>query len=277
MHRFGRSAQQKMKDRWGGGFILATILALVGAWYAGTWLNNVWKGDTAGTDLGGNGVIVDNGSGDHVAVGNPGSFDLHLVQVGAFRSQASAQKLATTLSGKGENALVAKSADGLYKVYAGLFMNADEAVDAKTRVAADVTSPFVTKVSINQMPEAITVANMKDTTQAAEVKKGLETMTSYLYEAARWVESGSADTAALTAKGKELAKMADTLKKMNNAALDPYVKLATDASTNATAIEAAAKAALGSKEYMNAMTGYMALVDEYRGLSGAHTAPATGN
>lgn len=277
MHRFGRSAQQKMKDRWGGGFILATILALVGAFYVGTWLNNAYnKSSTANPDNSGSYVNLPDGSGTGIA-SVPENFDLHLVQVGAFRSKDSAQKLVNSLAAKNYNAMMAdRNTQGLYRVYGGLFTDAQAASNAKTMLATEtgVTNPWVVKVPVASQIEAIPVTATQGS-KAADLKKGMENMVAYLYEAARWMENGSVDPATLAARGKDLSKLATEMSKMNNASLTPYAQFAQNAGANAAVIETAAKASMGSSEYHQAMTGYLSLVDEYRAL--ASTAPAGNN
>jgi len=282
MHRFGRSAQQKMKDRWGGSFILATILALVGAWFAGNWLNDTLKGETTQAPGTTTGVLQTPTDKTITGVPTPataGDFKLYFVQVGAFRSETSARSLVQTLSDKGFIAMVApRNAAGLYKVYGGLYTSSMAASEAKVKLMADggVTNAMMVPVSITSNTATIPVT--AGTAKGPDLRKGLEAMNTYLYEVAAWVETHVADntpdTTVITAKGKELGTLATELTKAaaKDVTLKPFADIATRASTNANEILTAAKSGPGSVDFQTAMNGYLTLLDQYSALHQAASA-----
>ncbi|MDB4894903.1 MAG: hypothetical protein JWN15_1165 [Firmicutes bacterium] len=264
MHRFGRSAQQNMKDRWGGGFILATILALAGAWYLGGYISKQFGPQTAASD-------VSNGMS---AIGNvkagqaPHEFQLYFVQVGALRSEAGASKLARTLSQNSLTAMVAtKTSKELHPVVVGPFTSMTAAEDAKAKLTGEYQGAFSTTVTVAHNPDSVPAAAM--TTKAgADVRKGLDELNMYLYQAAVWMENRSAATPAdasnLAALGQQLAARADALKAEKDAKVVEFVKMISAASAHATQIQAAAAAMSGGDEYQAALNGYMSLLDQYR-------------
>lgn len=271
MHRFGRSAQQKLKDRWGGSFILATILALVGAWFAGSWLNDSLRGDTANLNTKPPGVAsdpVNTGGGNNSVTQAPSDFNLYLVQVGAFRSDASALKLANDLIAQGYNAAVAPRKDGLVKVFAGLHTSPEAAQETRDRAISDGMAQAWT-VTIPVTNTADTVPVMAGLSKNADLKKGLEAMNAYLYDAALWMENQIGTTGGIAANGDYLSKLATELKKAagTNPLVEPYANLASAAGTNAADIKTAAQTAPGSVEYHKAANGYMALLEQYRSLA----------
>lgn len=273
MHRFGRSAQQKLKDRWGGSFILATILALVGAWFAGSWLNDTLKtGESADGTTTPPGV-VQNGTKPNTTspgvVSTPESFNLYMVQVGAFRSEASAQRLARQLTEKEFTAVVApRNSAGLYKVYAGVHTTSMAAQETRSRVLADglVKEAWTVTVGVNSGNDSIPV--MANTSKAADLKKGLDAMKTFLFETAMWMDNQGGDLTVISTSGQSLTKLAADLSKMvtENPSVAPLANLAKMAGENAVEIQAASKAAPGSVEFQKAMTGYMAVLDNYRSI-----------
>jgi hypothetical protein len=262
MHRFGRSAQQNMKDRWGGGFILATILALAGAWYLGGYISKQFGPQTASSD-------VSNGSIGSVKAGQePHEFQLYFVQVGALRSEAGASKLARTLSQNSLTAMVAtKTSKALHPVVVGPFTSMTAAEDAKAKLTGEYQGAFSTTVTVAHNPDAVPAAAMT-TTAGADVRKGLDELNMYLYQAAVWMENRSAATPAdasnLAALGQQLAERADALKAEKDAKVVEFVKMINAASAHATQIQAAAAAMSGGDEYQAALNGYMSLLDQYR-------------
>lgn len=270
MHRFGRSAQQKMKDRWGGGFILATVLALAVAWYLGDWLNTKWgdTGDLTGT---GSNTTQSPGNGSMSATQMPQRFQLHLVQVGAFRSEANAKQVIQKLDAKEHlGMLTERGADGLYRVYAGLYTNQATADELKAQLISEGVVPKESRtvsVTVDHNPEAIPVSASL-TAKSADLKKGLEMLNTYLFEAALVMESRAAtsiaDTANLAKVGKELSTLAAMLKSEKDPKVLELAAMASLASTNATAMEAASTASPTADEYQSAMRGYLSLLDQYR-------------
>lgn len=278
MHRFGRSAQQKMKDRWGGSFILATILALVGAWYAGDWLNKALTdgGDTAedpggffgSTDSAGTG-----GSGATLASATPMDFKLHFVQVGAFSTDANAQSLVKRLTTKNYNAFVGSKSGNLYPVLVGPFTSAAAATEAETQLVADKVMQKGMARSVTVSHNAGSVAVMTGT-NADDLQKGMDALNSYLQEAAAWMEqhavNPAADARTVVSRGKELSMLVTSMSDdVNDPAVKNFVDLATAASANAGQIEIAAQATATGTEYQDVVKGYMSLLDKYQVLQAA--------
>lgn len=274
MHRFGRSAQQKMKDRWGGSFILATILALVGAYLAGNWIEENWRGGAATNTNQQPGVVQGPGTQSGAGMSNvvlSGDSKLYMVRVGAYKSDTNVRTMIHTLTEKGYIGLAsAKDSSGLTRVYAGLYTSQTAANEAKTKLLADglVKDVGVDNKTLAMSADAVPVAAM-NVKGAPDLKKGMEAMNAYVLEVAAWVESGAGvDTAAITNRGKELSKFAADLSKVagQNASLQPLAELATRASTNATEMQTAAKAGPGSTDFQMAMNNYFTLLDQYNHL-----------
>lgn len=270
MHRFGRSAQKKMNDRWGGAFILAVVLAVVGAWQLGSYLGDTMgKGNTAATEPVPGMESVGNPSapGGQAAV-TPHEFQIHFVQVGAFRSEGAARNLAKDLSGAGYTAAITpKSAQGLVKVYAGPYMSPTEAADAKAAMVAEglVQTSFNINVTVDYKPEAVmAMAGSAN----SDLQRGLDAMNSYLYEAGNWFAARSAgqhaDGTNLAMLGQEIGQFASTMGKADaNPTVAQFLTMATAAGENASSIEAAATAMPGSDEFQTAMNGYVSLLEQY--------------
>ncbi|MFZ5817180.1 MAG: SPOR domain-containing protein [Bacillota bacterium] len=269
MHRFGRSAQKKMNDRWGGAFILAVLLAVAGAWKLGDWIgNSLGDGGTAAIEPV-PGLENSIGSADGTTgVMQPHEFQIHFVQVGAFRSDGAARNLAKALSEAGYTAAVTpKSADGLSKVYAGPYMTETAAADAKARLMSEglVQNSFNVSITVDYKPDAVMAMTGSPN---SDLQKGLDALNTYLYEAGNWFanrSSGqSADGFSVAALAGEMTRYtslsgnADT-----NPAVSRFLAMATLAGENAAAIEAAATAMPGSDEFQKAMNGYVSLLDQY--------------
>jgi hypothetical protein len=276
MHRFGRSAQQKMKDRWGGGFILATILALVGAWYLGSYISGKWGGSSTADNVGGGGIAgLIPGKGGTLKAGmtEPHQFQLHFVQVEALRSEASAGKLARGLSSMSLPAMVAtRTAKDLHPVMVGPFTSMAAAEEAKGKLTGAHQGAFATTVTVAHNPDAVPAAAMA-TQAGADIRKGLDVLNTYLYEAAMWMENRSAaspaDVGNLTVLGQQMGQQAEAMKSEKDAKVLEFVKLVSAASAHATQIQAAAAATSGGDEYQAALNGYMALLDQYRSFHNA--------
>lgn len=270
MHRFGRSTQQKMKDRWGGGFILATILALVGAWYLGSYISTRLGGSQSASNVGGGiaGIIAGKGGALTAGMTEPHEFQLHFVQVEALRSEASAGKLARGLSEQSLPAVVAaKTATALHPVMVGPFTSMAGAEQAKEKVASEHQTAFATTVTVAHNPDAVPAAAMA-TEAGADIRRGLDVLNVYLYETALWMENrsaaGPADVGNLTALGQQLAQQAEAMKAETDANVVEFVKMISFASAHATQVQAAAAAMSGGDEYQAALNGYMELLDQYR-------------
>lgn len=270
MHRFGRSAQKKMNDRWGGAFILAVVLAVVGAWQLGTYLGDMGQKKAATEpvpDMENVGSL--NGlTGSTTAAMTPHEFQIHFVQVGAFRSEGAARNLAKNLSEAGYTAATTpKGSGGLVKVYAGPYMSATEAADARSRMTTEglVQSSFNVTMTVDHKPDAV----MAMTGSAnSDLQRGLDAMNAYLYEAGNWFAARSsgqpADGTNLAALGQEMTQFASAMGKADaNPAVAQFMTMAASVGENAIAIEAAATAMPESDEFQTAMNGYVSLLDQY--------------
>jgi hypothetical protein len=272
MHRFGRSAQKKMNDRWGGAFILAVVLAVVGAWKLGGYLSDVLavgpKNAATEPVPGMNGALSNGENGSMFSAGQPHEFQIHFVQVGAFRSEGAARNLAKALSDAGYTAaMTPKNQQGLVKVYAGPYMTQTAAADAKSKLIADKLAPnsFAVTMTVDYKPDAVMA--MTGSPNSA-LQQGLDAMNAYLYEAGNWFASRSADQPAdgsvIATQAKEMSQYMDAMGKADgNPAVSKFVAMATAAGENAAAIEAAATALPGSDEFQKAMNGYVSLLEQY--------------
>jgi hypothetical protein len=261
MHRFGRTAQNKLKDRWGGSFILATIVALVGAWYVGSWLNNQLNGVPTTKDNPTTPKVVQG------VVAQPAAFKIFFVQAGAFRSEANARGLVKSLSDKGYVGMVSpRASTGVYNVYAGAFTESASAESIKAKLITEGTKAFTVQVGVDYNPEA--VAAMTGV-KVDDLKPGLDAMNSYLQEVTRWVESkaagASVEPTAILAHGKQLGDMATRLISNTDPKIKGFVQMATDASNHAAALESvSADNNANTEEFQAVMSGYMSLLTTYR-------------
>lgn len=267
MHRFGRSAQQRMKDRWGGGFILATILALLAAWFAGDGLAKLING-RGSTGLDG-GLTADTQKLSEGVMAEPQAFELYFVQAGAFRSESLAKEFSHKLSEQQFAAMVGpRNERGLFPVYAGVYTSAHAADDVKQKlVTGGIEGPFRATIAVDYNPGAVPVSTTSG--QAVDMKKGLGTLNSYLHEASVWMEGRAgntqADASRIAALGKSLGEMATSVNvDSQDAKLKQFAEMASAAAKNAAAIEAAAMAPVGSDAYQKAATEYLGLLDAYR-------------
>lgn len=268
MHRFGRSAQQKMKDRWGGSFILATVLALGSAWILGNWAANFLSADPATTETTKPPTTAQNGTKNNTAAVGADEFNLYYVQVGSFRSESMAKRAASEYGTKGYATMVApRNKDGFYQVYAGLFTDKAGAEDIAASLKAEGVNVWTRSEMVHYNPEAIPTAAMG--TMKVEVGQGLDMLNVYLHEAARWMEGRAlnmpADTAKVSALGKQLGDLAA---KMGAGQTDPkmtqLVSMATKASNHAKLLKDASTATTSSDVFQVAMTDYLSLLNEYQ-------------
>lgn len=266
MHRFGRTAHQKTKDRWGGGFLLATIVLLVLAWAGGTWMANLMKSRQAATGDSPTPATDRTDPIGTMAV-EPHRFELYFVQAGAFRSQAGADREARRLGEMGHPAMVAPRNDqGLYRVFAGLYTAPEPAATARSELKTDGIETYASRVLVDHNPDAIPAAAMSG--RAEELRKGLALLNTYLWEVAYWAENRAAnraiDTSGIAGLGRQLGEITARLADEGDQEIKAFVAMATSASLNATDVKAAATATPSSDEYQMAMTGYLALLDQYQ-------------
>ncbi|MFZ5824265.1 MAG: SPOR domain-containing protein [Bacillota bacterium] len=212
--------------------------------------------------------IGQTGTGGAAMATQPHEFEIHFVQVGAFRSEGAARNLATALSEAGFTAAVTpKNEQGLVKVYTGPHMTAAAAAEVKSQLVSDglVQGPFSVSMTVDYKPEAV----MAMTGSAnSDLQKGLDALNAYLYEAGNWLATRSAgqpaDDTTLTALGQEVSQYIGLIGNSGeNPATSQFVAMATAASENAMAIESAATALPGSDAFQSAMNGYISLLDQY--------------
>lgn len=269
MHRFGRSAQKKMNDRWGGAFILAVVLVLAGAVKLGGWLDGQLGGQASiepAPGLGDGMTGIGNGSDGLTTAAQPREFQVHFVQVGAFRSPSAARTLAGKLSQEGFMAAAGpKQKDGLVRVFTGPYLTATAAKEAKDQLAAKNLIPesMAVAITVDHKPEAImAMAGASN----GDLQKGLDVINNYLYEASNWFAGKAAGQVAeaesIMAMGQEIHQYVG-LMPTDNQVYKSFIDMANAAGENASAIATADKAQPGSAEFQQAMSSYVSLLDQY--------------
>ncbi|HLN61277.1 MAG TPA: SPOR domain-containing protein [Symbiobacteriaceae bacterium] len=267
MQRFGRSAQQRLKDRWGGGFILATILALCAAYFLGDslgkWINN--KSVTTDGSTAQVGSTAKTGNQANMAM-EPQEFKMHFVQVGAFLSGKNARDMVDKLSAQGYAAVIApKNNSGFQAVWVGPYMDSKMAEDAKAKLAEGGMKPVMMPKAVGYNTAAVpAAATGNGSNDARMVIDGLNT---YIHEVAMWLDNRSqnmaSDTSMIVTQGRELADMASKLAGDKDTHMQALAAMATKASTNAAAIENLTDAQGTEQPFQAAMTDYLSLVDQY--------------
>ncbi len=279
MHRFGRSVQKRATDRWGGVFILAVVLAVVGAWQLGGVLGNLLGEErhaamepVPGAE-GGAGLTGTSGAPGQVTI-VPRPFQVHFVQVGAFRSEGAARNLVSELAGqKVIAAMTPRNAMGLVKVYVGPFMSGEEASEVLDVMRETGVAPnaFTVALDVDYAPEAVmAMAGSAN----PDLQTGLDALNNYLYEAGAWFAKRAAgepaDGGVLVALGHEMRQAAAQLAGVEeNPAVTKFLGLADMAMVNAADIEVAAGAEPGSEEFQRAMNGYVSLLEQYHNFYAA--------
>lgn len=272
MHRFGRS-DRKWTDRWGGGFIIAAVLALVGAWWVGTWL-----GDGAGPpppempattydDLGPSEAAVEAPQAD--LMGYPRPLTVYLLQEGAYSTRDRAQRRAADLKTQGIPAQVTEQG-GLHKVVIGAYGSAEAAKAAKSQWQAKVAELWPSRLDITSLPPLPTAPEAD-----AAYEDGLATLNAYLHEAAAFwdgyavgVPVNNVDT--LAAHSNRLSEIAGQLRlHQADMAVNHFLALADLAVANSAQMSGlSASASTGnSPDYQAAMNGYLSLLESYRAWS----------
>lgn len=266
MQRFGRSAQ-KMKDRWGGSFILATVLALVAAWYAGSLLDGRLGGNDVST-TGNQGGMHDTLDPKMTTMAVARDFTAYWVQAGAFKTEASATKEVDRLGAKGFHAaVIGPSTESTHhRVFVGPFTSeqARETAKAELKSAMKIDG-FSRSWNISQGPTVPASTAGKNTNW----EEGVALLNNYLQEASVWWENramGSPVPAdALVARGQELKSLAQALQKQaSDPAVAQLIGMANMAEMNANATAtAAADGGMGLEEH-KALQDYVVLLDSYR-------------
>ncbi len=274
MHRFGRSAQHKTKDRWGGSFVLATILALVGAWVAGTYLSNALNGTTVEGPAGFEATpSVRSDGGEWSVMADPQEYTLHFVQVGAFRSADSAHNAALALGENNYSAMVAPATeDGFNRVYAGVYTTQEAAENVKAQLQmAGYEGAFSWKVRVPYNPDAVP-AMTTTTTMGPELQKGLDIVNTYLYEVARWFEGRAegmeVDTNRVVELGRQLGDYVTTMGADQDPKVMQFVEMAALASAHAESINNAATSMASSDDFQAVSQDYLKLVRMYTDFYG---------
>jgi hypothetical protein len=266
MQRFGRSAQQRLKDRWGGGFILATILALLAAWWAGGKLGDVINNKSAnGTNKGGPGLVDTSNPNGSMMTAEPQEFKLYFVQVGAFSSAANARGQVAKMNDLGMTAVIAPEVAGLHPVWVGPYLDQTSADEAKAKLTGEnvqsTARPVAVAYNTNAVPVAATGA---DDTQ---LRQGMDTLNVYLHEVALWLENRNmnpaADPSTVLEHGKALGELATKLKNEKDTRVHGFATMAEAAGKNAADIEAVAASANTDAKFQAAMTGYLNLLGQY--------------
>lgn len=260
MHRFGRPAQQKIKDRWGGGFILATILALLAAWLAGDMIGKWINGRNSTADSGNNG----NPNIGAPTLAEPGEFQLRFVQVGAFRSKSNYMTAVRDMNTAELAPVVGATKNNLTPVYVGPFMDkaSAQAAMAKVQSIKGYEKAQLREINVAYNPDAVPAVAAGG--KQSDLKKSMDLLNTYLQEVAVWLESaGAMDTATLSDSGKALSDLAAVLSGTQDAKVKAMATMAAAAGANATMIEGLANAEPTSAEYQTAVSQYMGLVDQY--------------
>lgn len=266
MHRLGRTKQRSNEWWGGGGFVLATILAIVGAWYLGQYLTTLGETPVADDVIprGSSVVVQPSSSGSSLeTISEPHDFQLHFVQVGAFRSAAGARSLVADLSDTGYLVMVApRNESGLIRVLAGPFTSEQAAEQARQDLSGRLGETYAVEIAVVHDPEAIPV--IADVGE--DVRKGLDLVNAYVYDVAVWLENGSDSVSGantIAGLGDKLSEYVAALKGQEDAKVREFVKLAEAALANAEAFETAAGDP-SSEEYQAALDGYVALLEQYK-------------
>mgnify|MGYP001167358424 CR=1 FL=1 len=270
MHRFGRSVQKKANDRWGGVFILAVVLAVVGAWQLGGVLGNLLgeERQAATEPVPGMEEVTNLPKSPAPVNLTPKTFQVHFVQVGAFRSEGAARSFVQELARQNVVAATTqRNAQGLVKVYVGPFMSGEEATEAQAMLAEAGTAPnsFTVAMEVAYAPDAVMAMTGSVN---PDLQMGLDALNNYLYEAGAWFAKRAAgepaDGGVLVTLGEEMRRVATRLAAgEENPAVTRFLGMADVATVNAADIEVAATAPPGSEEFQRAMTGYVTLLEQY--------------
>jgi|GEM_PF-1644588 len=270
MHRFGRSVQRKTNDRWGGVFILAVVLAVVGAWQLGGVLGNLLGEEkpAAIEPVPGMEDVTSLPESPTMVTRIAQTFQVHFVQVGAFRSEGAARQLVQELARQDVVAATTqRNEQGLVKVYVGPFMSGEEAAEVQSIMAETgvAKNAFTVALDVEYAPDAVMAMTGSVN---PDLQTGLDTLNNYLYEAGAWFAKRSAgepaDGGALATLGQEMRRVATKLAAAEeNPAITRFLGLADVAAVNAADIEVAATASPGSEEFQRAMNGYVSLLEQY--------------
>lgn len=279
MNRFGRS-DGRWGDRWGGGFVLAVILALAGAWYAGDKLADRYGPAPANTEYGDPMAYEQESSmGGELnqlppmtMAEYPKPLTVYFLQAHALRSQEKAAAAAADLAVMGVPAAVARDGEW-YKVIVGAYGSKDAADAAKASAeTATNLSLYANRVSIAGQPavQPVLAEAQGPYTQAVSA------LNNFMHAAADWWDryaTASYPEAAdqVTIQAQELQALSQSLQShAADPAVNDLLRIAQMAVQSGQDIsQLAANPQPNGAAYQAAMENYVALVDAYRAWAGA--------
>ncbi|BDG61513.1 SPOR domain-containing protein [Caldinitratiruptor microaerophilus] len=273
MQRFGRS-DSRWKDRWGGGFVIVTVLALAGAWWLGNWLSDRWASQepaSSGTNPAGSpggGEMAGMPSAQAPLDTSRRPLTVYFLQAHALKSPEAARRAAADLEQNGLPAAVSHAGEW-YKVVVGAYGSRDGAMAAKAEAESAYRGP--TKLSLYANPVSIAAepaVRPQNAAAQAAFDKGLGLLSGYLHEAAAWWDryaTGQATGAdRLTQYTSQLQGVADELRPhTSDPVVGSLVAMVEKAVQNGGQIGVLAQGG-GEDQYRAAMSGYLALVEQFR-------------
>lgn len=278
MQRF--RSDSRWKDRWGGGFVIVTVLALAGAWWLGNWLSDRWAGQEPAT--GGAGAPAGTGAGTATGEapgtqvqgpveGNLEPLTVYFLQAHALKSPEAARRAAAQLESGGLPAAVSHVGDW-YKVVIGAYGSRDAAMAAKNE--AESTYRSGGKLSLYASPVSITLqpaARPQNAAAQAAFDRAVGLLGGYLHEAAAWWDSYATGQSAATDRLVQYtSQLQGAVEELRPHASDPAVgsviAMAQKAVENGGQINSLAQNH-GEDQYRAAMAGYLGLVDQFRAWS----------
>lgn len=275
MHRFGRS-DQKWRDRWGGGFLVATILAMAAAWMVGSRLAANFNEEAAGqpsaaagdTILGADSAGLGTDTFSGTLASHPMPFSVYFLQAGAFKNPEGAQRHADALREQGYPVRIS-SEGAFHKVFIGAYMSRDMAARTRDQVLAQHGEEFeLFPVRVDVQGEPAVAAS---TAEAQGIyDQGVAALNGYLQAASAWWDSYAAGapgpTGELAAYAGQVAQAAEQLRSQGaDAATSQFILLADRVTANSAQLSNLALTPnVGGEQYRIAMDSYMALLDDYR-------------
>lgn len=189
MQRFGRS-EQRWRDRWGGWFLVATLLALAGAWGLGSFLGDRLGNRAAQGPVTQPGTTVTNPAPAQDAAaladltGLPKPMTVYLLQAAAFKTQEAAQKEAQRLQAKGIPAAVTPAGEW-YRVVIGAYGSKDAASAAQAGAEAAMGGKLQVlqrRVDLRAQP----ATRPQDPKAASAYDDGVRALNGFMHEAANF-------------------------------------------------------------------------------------------
>lgn len=258
----------RLFDRWGGGFILATVLGLAVAYYIGShWLS----GDNQVANPAPNSETVNApasmtpgaAAASAEAVVSARAYTLYAVQAGLFNQTQNAQKTVQGLQAKGFPASETRTAP--FKVFAGAYASqaaAKSAVDAIRKQGF----PDAFIATVNVLPPVSGNQQVQQTATA---------LTNYLQEAAQWWDTyatgkpGAVDRLATDAKAVETAGGKLQSAAATDAAVNDLISLTSRAGQNGQELASLIQGARPEAAQV-AMQDFLYLLQDYNDWAGKH-------